>query len=857
MQNAMQEASEALAEVATAVTESQNQQCSDAGRSVMDYDHPHDLKLALEERMVSAGYPCAEPPPGTSDWLLPIPDPDAEPQVVLTEMQRLLTLKSYLLLDAAKEEAFDQLTREACAVYGVPTSLISLVDLGRQFFLSSTGASSDTRETPRTAAFCSHTILSKQGICVVPDTIQDARFRNNSLVTGGPKLRFYAGAPLVSPEGYKLGTFCIEGPDPRPEGLTKEEQIKLKEFAAKAMKLMVERRSTVMVRAHLSTNLPQNTHIRRHAAVTTNLGALIYQNYFDESVTAMKCFQESVQTVMHLEEEPSNAANNTASDMSDEDKPASVSPPIFLSKERQEGLYTLLECMKAAGSREQMDSLLEKVHVYFPTNSDSTMQTPPIHADHIPRENSVPGIFSLSSVLQQGAPSQVRMQGLTFNEAFEVSLVVAEAFDPANPNQTNQLDDISFIIPLNQCSKATLFNMGLVHYQWGSADVAMQYFDLAASLSQTNDPTHFDPVILGCLNNMAQVNLQYARSAEAMELLSDALTRGNAALTNIYGCGGDDISISSNESDTIMQEPNEVDSTEDRNASDRRRTLRLRRKLARTLLNIGHVHFFKCEFETAKKTLIDAINVLHTDLELIEVASIWYNMALVQYYTGDKVNALMNIEKFLALAQKLLCSSTKHIQIADALHRKGKILFELGSMTNNYNSMNESMTHLNDALKLRRELLGEADPAVAESLCMIGKVLLQHNEHEKALQAFQMGLAVQRETLATKAIRGTQEDQLLSFEVAQTLLEIGRVYHAQNDLNKALLAYLEVDELTRKFFGPSHMFVRRIDTIIGNLYMDLGDTEKSKYYLDAAYQIQQQAAATPVDGNGNPAGPAA
>ena len=865
MQNAMQEASEAFAQVATAVAESQNQQCSSAGRSVMDYDHPHDLKLALEERMLSAGYPCAEPAPGVSDWLLPIPDPDAEPQVVLTEMQRLLTLKSYLLLDAAKEEAFDQLTREACAVYDVPTSVISLVDLGRQFFLSSTGAPDETRETPRTTAFCSHTILAKQGICVVPDTIQDARFRNNSLVTGGPKLRFYAGAPLVSPEGYKLGTFCIEGPEPRPQGLSKEEQIKLKEFAAKAMKLMVDRRSTVMVRAHLSTNLPQNTHIRRHAAVTTNLGALIYQHYFDESVTAMKCFQESVQTVMHLEEEPASAVNNntaaTASDMSDENNPTTAgttvaSPPIFLSKERQEGLYTLLECMKAAGSREQMDTLLEKVHVYFPTTGDNAVHLPPIHADHIPRENSVPGIFSLSSVLQQGAPSQVRMQGLTFNEAFEVSLLVAEAFDPANPSQANQLDDISFIIPLNQCSKATLFNMGLVHYQWGSADVAMQYFDLAASLSQTNDPTHFDPVILGCLNNMAQVNLQYARSTEAMELLSDALTRGNAALTNIYGFGGDDISVASNESDTIMEESSGIDS-----ALDRRRTLRLRRKLARTLLNIGHVHFFKCEFETAQKTLIDALNVLYTDLEVIEVASIWYNMALVQYYTGDKVGALKNIENFLALAQKLLCSSTKHIQIADALHRKGKILFELGVMTNNYNSVNESMTYLNDALKLRRDLLGEADPAVAESLCMIGKVLLQHNEHDKALQAFQMGLAVQRETLATKAIRGTQEDQLLSFEVAQTLLEIGRVYHAQSDLQKALLAYLEVGELTRKFFGPNHMFVRRIDTIIGNLYTDLGDSEKSKYYLDEAFRIQQQAAATSTTdgstGTGNPAGPAA
>jgi tetratricopeptide (TPR) repeat protein len=232
-------------------------------------------------------------------------------------------------------------------------------------------------------------------------------------------------------------------------------------------------------------------------------------------------------------------------------------------------------------------------------------------------------------------------------------------------------------------------------------------------------------------------------------------------------------------------------------------------------------------------------------------------MALVQYYTGDKVDALRNIDKFLALAQKLLCISTTHIQIADAFHRKGKILFELGTMTNNYNIINESMTHLNDALKLRRELLGESDPAVAESLCMIGKVLLYHNEHDKALQAFQMGLAVQRETLATKAIRGTQDDQLLSFEVAQTLLEIGRVYHAQKDLNKALMAYLEVGELTRKFFGPSHMFVRRIDTIIGNLYLDIGDTERSKHYLDEAYKIQQNAATSAEGSNGNPAGPAA
>jgi tetratricopeptide (TPR) repeat protein len=487
--------------------------------------------------------------------------------------------------------------------------------------------------------------------------------------------------------------------------------------------------------------------------------------------------------------------------------------------------------MKAAESREQMDVVLEKVHVHFPmTDSSNAVQIPQIHVDHIPRLNSVPGIFILSSVLQ-GAPSQVRIQSLTFNEAFEVSLLVAEAFDPSKPNQSKQLDDVSFIIPLNQCSKATLFNMGLVHYQWGSADIAMQYFDLAASLSQTNDPTHFDPVILGCLNNMAQVNLQYGRSTEAMELLSDALTRGNAALTNIYEDGCDDTSCSSNESFDHVSDA-KMDSMEERSANDRRRTLRLRRKLARTLLNIGHVHFYKCDYDTTMSTLVDAINLLHTDIEVIEVASIWYNMALVQYYKGEKLQALGNVDKFLELTNRILCNNTNHIQIADALHRKGKILFELGDT-------NESMTYLNGALQLRREILGEMDPAVAESMCVIGKVLLQRNEYDVALEAFKMGLAVQRETLATKSIIGN-DTQLLTFEVAQTLLEIGRVYHAKNDLNQALTAYIEVGALARKFFGDRHTFVARIDTIVGNLYLNLGDVEKSKYYLDEANAIQEE-----------------
>jgi hypothetical protein len=175
------------------------------GRSVVDYVTQEELMQALST-VKSQGLAT------TDDWLLTVPDPEAEEQTVEGEMSRLLTLKSYLVLDAEKEEAFDKLTQEACDIFGVPTSLISLVDLGRQFFLSNTDTSAaaaanaeadipEVRETPRSVAFCAHAILNKKGILLVNDTHSDDRFKESPLVTKSPHLRFYAGAPLISPEG--------------------------------------------------------------------------------------------------------------------------------------------------------------------------------------------------------------------------------------------------------------------------------------------------------------------------------------------------------------------------------------------------------------------------------------------------------------------------------------------------------------------------------------------------------------------------------------------------------------------------------------------------------------------------------
>jgi hypothetical protein len=171
-----------------------------SGRSVNDFASADDLRQALSYVTLSepkAGH-------GKADWLLPVSDPDANTQEIESEVERLWTLKSYLALDSEKEEAFDVLCDEARTIYGVPISAISLVDLGRQFAFASSGSS--PTETPRNVAFCAHTILNKKNVMVVEDTLKDSRFRENKLVTNPPYLRFYAAAPLVSPEGYHVSS---------------------------------------------------------------------------------------------------------------------------------------------------------------------------------------------------------------------------------------------------------------------------------------------------------------------------------------------------------------------------------------------------------------------------------------------------------------------------------------------------------------------------------------------------------------------------------------------------------------------------------------------------------------------------
>ena len=153
-----------------------------------------------------------------------------------SEQARLAALRRYAVMDTPPEEAFDRLVQMAARTLGAPAALMTLLDGDRQWAKAKVGM--EASEIPRDQAFC-HYNLEDENVLVVPDLTADARFANNPYVVGDTGLRFYAGAPLCTPDGFILGSICVL--DTVPRTLTSDEVATLQDLAALAVEELERR----------------------------------------------------------------------------------------------------------------------------------------------------------------------------------------------------------------------------------------------------------------------------------------------------------------------------------------------------------------------------------------------------------------------------------------------------------------------------------------------------------------------------------------------------------------------------------------------------------------------------------------
>jgi len=188
------------------------------------------------------------------------------PPIPLNESERLQKLREYYVLDSLPEKFFDDITKIASQICQTPIALITFLDQDRQFFKSKVGI--DLVETPRDVSFCAHAILQQNEAMVVPNALEDERFMRNPMVIQEPNLAFYAGIPLINPEGFALGTLCVL--DRQPRFLSQDQLDSLKALAAQVVGQLELRRKVAQLNEREKALEAANAQLDNYAAIISH-----------------------------------------------------------------------------------------------------------------------------------------------------------------------------------------------------------------------------------------------------------------------------------------------------------------------------------------------------------------------------------------------------------------------------------------------------------------------------------------------------------------------------------------------------------------------------------------------------------
>jgi signal transduction histidine kinase len=190
------------------------------------------------------------------------------------EDERLRALTRYDILDTSPEAEFDDVAQLAAAICGTHVALISFIDRDRQWFKARVGL--DRTETPRAEAFCAYAIHDAP-VLVVPDATNDARFSDNPLVTSDPHIRFYAGAPITTEDGFRIGTVCVI--DMTPRSLSEKQRAALEALARQVSRLLQYRHRT-----HVTSTLLDRSPVIIYAK--DQAGRYLYANQLLQTLVA-------------------------------------------------------------------------------------------------------------------------------------------------------------------------------------------------------------------------------------------------------------------------------------------------------------------------------------------------------------------------------------------------------------------------------------------------------------------------------------------------------------------------------------------------------------------------------------------